>query len=653
MVQHARNVYLEDIPLEDARTRLKGALQAAGRWEALPGESVPLPAALGRITAAPVWAKLSSPHYHAAAMDGYAVWAADTVNATETRPLKLRIIPRQDVAGHGPGCAIPVNTGDPLPPDTNAVIMIEHVQPVGDQIEIRAAVASWQHVRPLGEDLVATELVLPVNHRIRPVDLGALAGSGYVTVSVRRRPLVAVIPTGSELLPAGEMPQPGQIIEYNSLVLAAQVQEAGGRAEVHDIVPDDVPKLQAAIELALSQSPDLLLLLSGSSAGSKDHTAALVREMGDLLVHGIAVRPGHPVIIGMIGRVPVIGVPGYPVSAALTGELLVEPLLAQWQGRPSAFDTRTHIQATTTRKIQSPVGDDDFVRVVVAPVGERLLATPLSRGAGVITSLVRADGLAHIPRFSEGIDMGHPVDVMLYHAPEVIQRTLLLMGSHDPMLDLLGQYFAEHLPGWRLVSGHVGSLGGLVALRRREAHAAGVHLLNPQTGNYNVDDVHKYLPDEPLMLVTFAHREQGLMIAPDNPLSIQSLNDLPRVRFVNRQRGAGTRVLLDYELEKRGLSQSDIVGYEREEYTHLAVAAAVASGAADCGLGVRSAALAMNLGFVPVGWERYDLVLPSAFHEHPGVQALVDLLNGGKFPAALAEQPGYDIRETGQVQYRQ
>jgi putative molybdopterin biosynthesis protein len=581
------------------------------------------------------------------------------VSATETRPIILQVVSSREVksppqtASAGVGLAYPVNTGDPLPADTNAVIMIEHVQLLGDAIEIRAAVASWQHVRPLGEDLVATELVLPVNHRIRPVDLGALAASGNTIVPVRPMPQVAIIPTGSELIPVGDTPQPGQIVEYNSLVLSAQVQEAGGHVTVHPIVPDDVDKLRAAIEMALRESPDLLLVLSGSSAGSRDYTAALVKEMGDLLVHGIAVRPGHPVIIGMIGSVPVIGVPGYPVSAALTGELLVEPLLAHWQGRPSEFEGRTRIQATATRKIQSPIGDDDFVRVTVAQVGERLLVAPLSRGAGVITSLVRADGLAHIPRFSEGVDIGKPVDVILYHSLDVIKRTLLLMGSHDPMLDLLGQYFAEHLPGWRLVSGHVGSLGGLAALRRREAHAAGAHLLNPQTGGYNVDDVQKYLPGEPLMLMTFAHREQGLMIASGNPLGIQSLDDLPRLRFVNRQRGAGTRVLLDYELGKRGISPQDISGYDREEYTHLAVAAAVASGAADCGLGVRSAALAMNLAFVPVGWERYDLALPSAYMEHPGIQALIDLLSGDRFPAALAQQPGYDTRETGQIPYRQ
>ncbi len=639
MTDQSRNVYLEDIPLDEARARLETALRQAGRWAALPGEPVALDEALGRITAEPVWAKLSSPHYHAAAMDGYAVRARDTLNATETRPLSLALNEQ----------AYPVNTGDPLPADTNAVIMIEDVQqPAPDRIEIRAPVAPWQHVRMMGEDMVATELVLPVNHRIRPVDIGAMAGSGHDTVSVRRRPSVIIIPTGAELVPAGTTPQPGQIIEYNSLVLQAQVIEAGGTAQVTPIVPDQPEQLRAALAQALRQRPDLVLVLSGSSAGSKDFTASILREMGNLLVHGIAVRPGHPVIMGMAQGTPVIGVPGYPVSAALTGELFIQPLIQHWLG--TAPTARPRVQAIMTRKLLSPTGDDDFVRVSVAQVGDRLLATPLNRGAGVITSLVRADGLAHVPRFSEGVDAGQPVEVMLYRSLEAVRRTVLAMGSHDPMLDLLGQHLATRFPGDHLASANVGSLGGLVALRRQEAHLAGIHLLDEETGEYNVSYVQRQLKGVSLHLITFAHREQGFIVAHGNPLGVRSWDDLPRLRYVNRQRGAGTRVLLDYELKRRGISPADIVGYEHEEYTHMAVAAAIAAGSADCGLGVRSAALALGLDFISVGWERYDLAIPAAHLEHSGVQHLIAVLNSAEFQRALGAQPGYDVRETGKVQ---
>ena len=633
-----RNIYLEDIPLDEAQARLERALREINCWEPFSGESVPLTDALGCITAEAVYARLSFtlPHYHAAAMDGYAVQAKTTFSATETRPVHLTV-------GRE---AYPVNTGDPLPSDVDAVIMIEQVQMVDDAtIAIRAAVTPWQHVRPMGEDMVATELVLPANHCLRPVDLGALAGSGYAEVQVRQRPKVVIIPTGDELVPPGQDPQPGQIIEYNSLVLQAQVRESGGQASVTESVSDDPERLQLRMRQVVAEQPDLILVLSGSSAGSKDFTAAVVREMGRLLVHGIAVRPGHPVIFGLVDDIPVIGVPGYPVSAALTGEIFIQPLLAQWLGRRHRqHDT---VKAYLTRKLVSPMGDDEFVRVTVARVGDRLLAAPLNRGAGVITSLVRADGLAHVPRFSEGATSGQMVDVQLYRSIDVIEQSVLAMGSHDPMLDLLAQFMAER--GQRLVSANVGSLGGLVALRRQEAHLAGTHLLDPETGDYNLSYVREYLPSTPVRLVTFAHREQGLIVATQNPQSIQSLDDLERVRFVNRQRGAGTRLLLDYELVQRGIAPENVAGYDHEEYTHLAVAAAVASGKADCGLGVRSAAYALGLDFIPVGWERYDLCIPLVYLDHAGVQALLGLLNDNTFKQLLDYQPGYDVRETGCV----
>lgn len=632
-----RNIYLEDIPMGEARARLSAALEASGKAGPLPGERVALDDALGRVTAEPVWALISSPHYHAAAMDGYAVRAADTLGATETRPVALSV----------PAQAHPVNTGAPLPEGCNAVIMVEQTQPTGDdRIEIRAPVAPWQHVRMMGEDMVATELILPANHVLRPHDLGAIAGCGHSSVVVRRRPRVAVLPTGSELVAPDSAPRPGDVIEYNSIVLGAQVRAAGGEFTRWAPLPDNRDAIQAAIVEAAADH-DLVLVLSGSSAGSRDFTASALRRAGTLLVHGVAVRPGHPVIMGMVSDVPVIGVPGYPVSAALTGEIFIRPLLHQWAGQSPPRQERA--RAVLTRKVVSPTGDDDFVRVTVGQVGERLIVTPLARGAGVITSLVRADGLLHIPRFSEGLNAGSEVEVLLYRSLDEIARTVVAVGSHDPMLDLLGQYLAVRFPGYRLSSANVGSLGGLVAQKRGEAHLSGTHLLDPETGEYNVAYIRRALGDLPVRVVTFAHREQGLIIAPGNPLGLQSLDDLPRGRYVNRQRGAGTRVLLDYELGQRGIDPGQVEGYEREEYTHLAVAAAVASGSADCGMGIRNAALALGLEFIPVAHERYDLVIPEAVVDLPMIQHVLALLGDDEFRAAVAAQPGYDVQEMGQA----
>ena len=344
---------------------------------------------------------------------------------------------------------------------------------------------------------------------------------------------------------------------------------------------------------------------------------------------------------------PIIGVPGYPVSAALTGEIFVEPLLARWQGRPS-YQPPT-LTATLTRKLVSHTGDDDFVRVAVGQVGQKVMATPLQRGAGVITSLVRADGIVRIPRFSEGADAGSRVTVHLYRSAHEITQTILAIGSHDLTLDLLAQFLAER-GDRRLASANVGSLGGLVALRRGECHVAGAHLLDPDTGIYNDSYVKRYLPQQEIVLVTLVGREQGWLVAPGNPLRLRAWEDVVNegVRYVNRQRGAGTRVLLDYELGKRGVDPQRIRGYRREEYTHLAVAAAVASGTADVGLGIRAAAAALELDFVPLAQEQYDLVMTTAQYESEQLQPLLALLQDGKFRAAVAALPGYDVAAMGQ-----
>ncbi len=633
-----RQIYLEDIPLAEARATLQTALATAGRAAPLPGESLPLDEALGRVTAEPARAALSSPHFHCAAMDGYAVSAADTVAARETKALALRLGSE----------AYPVNTGDPLPETTNAVIMIENTNQSDEStILIYAAAAPWQHVRLMGEDMVATETVLQVNHQLRPVDLGALAGCGHQQVTVRRKPRVVIIPTGSELVTAQERPKRGQLIEYNSLILRSQISENGGEAEVTGLVGDDEAALQVALSAALASKPDLILILSGSSAGSHDFTADAIQSLGEVLAHGIAVRPGHPVIIGMAARIPIIGVPGYPVSAALTGELFVVPLMRQWLGLASIASPT--IDAITTQKIASPIGDDDFVRVALAELDGQLQATPLQRGAGVITSLVQADGLAHIPRFHEGVDRGGRLKASLYRPLSLIKRTLLIMGSHDPMLDLLATHLRRHTSDQRIVSVNVGSIGGLIALRRGEAHLAGCHLFHPESETYNTHYLKRYLPAEPVELVTFAQREQGLILPAGNPRGIITVADLPGARYINRQRGAGTRLLFDHLLAQHEISPDAITGYHHEEYTHLAVAAAVADGIGDCGMGLRSAAEAMGLDFIGLTWERFDLAIPRRRLESAGILALLETLQSAEFRRELGAQSGYRSDETGQV----
>jgi putative molybdopterin biosynthesis protein len=665
------SVYLHDIPLDEAKQRLEKALRDAGLWSILGSEKIPLNEdALGRVLVEPVWAKISSPHYHAAAMDGFAVRAIDTDRAQPASPIT---IPVTSSVSDAPQTSY-LDTGDLLPSWANAVIPIENVegldaagQPATNSrdpksIRIRAAVTPWMHVRPMGEDMVATQLVLPAGHTLRPVDLGAIAGCGHDNVIVARKPRVAIIPTGTELKPIGEAVQAGDIIEYNSLVLAAQINQWGGEATRMPIVRDNFEEIRSQVVEA-AQDFDLILLNAGSSAGSEDFSAQVVDSLGELFVHGVAVRPGHPVILGMIHRqtaeergidqpvsglpssVPIIGVPGYPVSAALTGEIFIEPLIAYWLGRPPAVPVE--IQATLTRKVTSPAGDDDYMRVAVGRVGERRLAAPISRGAGVISSLVRADGIVVIPRGSQGLSAGEEVTVRLYCSQAEIERTIFAIGSHDITLDVLAQFLSTK--GRRLTSANVGSLGGLIALQRGEAHLAGSHLLDPESGEYNLSYIREYLPGVPVMVVALVKRQQGLLVCKGNPKGIRDIDDLtrPGILYVNRQRGAGTRVLFDYHLSQKGIASEAIRGYPHEEFTHLAVAAAVASGRVDCGMGIAAAAKALELDFVPLYQERYDLIVPKEFAESSLLEPLFSILEDAEFRAMVSGMPGYDIGPMG------
>ena len=644
--------YLHDIPLPEAKEHFWKALAEAGLEDISGKESIPLDEnSLGRVLAEPVWAKISSPHYHASAMDGFAVLSVETHGASLTAPLLLRFGEETQY----------VDTGDPLPDGFNAVIPIEDVEPLNEDgepsadprqpfaIRIRAATSPWHHVRAMGEDMVATQLVLPAGHRLRPVDLGAIAGSGHAEVIVSRQPKVAVLPTGTELVEIGTEVKAGDIIEYNSLVMAAQIKAWGGLPNRFPITVDRFDEIAEQVAKA-AEDHDLILLNAGSSAGSEDFSAGVVEKLGRLLVHGVAVRPGHPVILGMVQRkdgaeVPIVGVPGYHVSAALTGEIFVEPLIARWLGRmPAAPDV---VKAELTRKLASPGGDDDFVRVAVGKVGDRMLAAPLSRGAGVISSLVRADGLALIPRGSQGEPAGAKVQVHLYRKRSDLEKTIFVIGSHDLTLDLIAQYLVEY--DRRLVSANVGSLGGLVALGRGESHLGGSHLLDPESGTYNLAYLAQYLPEVPVKVLGLVNRQQGLIVKPGNPKKIESLADLVRedVAYVNRQRGAGTRVLLDYELNLSGIDSEQIQGYAQEEYTHLGVAAAVASGRADCGMGIAAAADALAMDFIPLFNERYDLIIPEAHFNSQLLAPLFSVLERPDFREAIETLSGYDTEPIG------
>lgn len=637
-----RNVYLQMMSLSDARAAFFGAFD----WSKLGGvETEATAGALGRVTAAPVFARLSSPGYHGAAMDGYAVLAESTFGAAEEHPLRLTV-----------GVdAFPVNTGHPLPEATNAVIMIEHVEQLEpSSLEIRAAAFPWQHVRRVGEDIVAGELVLPSGHCLSASDLAALLMAGVFRVELRRRPRVAILATGSELVdwPDAEKEglKPGAIVESNSVLLSGLVEGAGGVPIPLPREPDELERVTEAIAHTLQASDiDMLLVNAGASAGSKDFTAAAVGKLGDVLVHGVEAMPGKPTILGRVSGKPVVGTPGYPVSAWVAFDQFVKPVIERLHGSSSI--AREEITARAGRRIASKLGHEEFLRVHLGRVGEQVMAMPLHRGAGSISSLVRADGLLRIPPESDGIEAGEPVRAELLRPRKAMEGTLVVVGSHDITLDLIAERLPRQAPGLRLSTSNVGSLAGLLALRDGRSHLGGTHLLDPETGEYNVSYLARYLPERSIKLVTLAHREQGLLVKRGNPKGIRTLEDVRRkgVMFVNRQGGSGTRVLLDYQLEQMSIDPDEISGYDREEYTHMAVAVQVASGGADAGLGILAAAKALGLDFVPIATERYDLAIPEQFFRDPRLEALLEILELEEFQRAVSDLGGYHIEQMGRV----
>ncbi|HEX9879007.1 MAG TPA: molybdopterin biosynthesis protein, partial [Candidatus Binatia bacterium] len=542
----ARRRYLKKTPLEKARERFLETIDPSR----LGDETVPVAAALNRITAEPVFARISSPHYHSAAMDGICVRAPDTFGATQFSPIRLR---RAASGGDSTSGFAYVDTGNALPSWANAVIMIEKVRQIDEEeIEIDEAVAPWQNVRVVGEDIVATEPLLPRCHRLRPYDLGALLASGHVTVRVKSPPRVAIIPTGDELIQPGEEARPGKIIEFNSVVLGALIREWGGEPVTLPCVADDLQRLKEALRAAAGNH-EIVVIIAGSSAGEHDFTAQIVEEEGQLLVHGIDVMPGKPAVLGTVAGKPLVGIPGYPVSAIVVAREILRPAMIKFLGVATVPQLKA--QAIVPKKIPSPLGLEEIVRVTLGRVDDRLIAVPLKRGAGVISTMVQADGLLRIPSLTEGVNAGESMEVELLRSPEDIENTILCTGSHDLSIGVLEDQLKRRHPELKIAATNVGSLGGLLSLQRGETHIAGTHLLDPATGEYNVPDIRRILANLSVTLVHLVQREQGLMVRPGNSKGIHTIGDLarPGVSFVNRQAGSGTRVLLDFELKSRGI----------------------------------------------------------------------------------------------------
>lgn len=628
--------YLTNVPLEQARREYLELLEHQGFEPQT--QVIPVYESCGRVTAEAVYAHICAPHYTASAMDGVAVCARDTFGATETTPVTLH--PEQFTV---------LDTGDPVPEGRDAVIMVEDLVKNEDgSITIHAAAAPWQHIRQIGEDVCAGEMILPGHMTVTPAAIGAMIAGGVLELRVIRRPVVGIIPTGDEIIPPCTDPRPGDILEFNGSIFSAMVRQWGAEPVVYPIVPDDFDRIKAMVEKASDQC-DMVILNAGSSAGREDFSAQVIRQLGQVLYHGIAIKPGKPAILGCRGKTAILGVPGYPVSGIIVIEQFLKPLIEHWL--KTAAQPEHYAQATLTRPVVSGLKYQEFVRVRMGAVGGRLMASPLSRGSGVVSSFMKADGILEVPQGLEGYEAGEEVTLRLLSPMEKLRNTLVVIGSHDPLLDELADMLHLGDPRLYMSSSHVGSMGGIMAIRRGEAHMAGCHLLDTADGTYNRSFIRKYFPKGDVRLVSCVGRQQGLMVARGNPLNICSFADISRqgIRYVNRQKGSGTRILTDYLCSREKVEPSDVYGYTREELTHTSVAAQIACGSADVGMGIYSAAKLYDLDFIPICIEEYDLIIPDHAWDSPMVQQLLTILRSDAFREKILSMGGYTVDHPGQV----
>ncbi|MDR2600579.1 MAG: molybdopterin biosynthesis protein [Oscillospiraceae bacterium] len=623
--------YLSNTPLEKALDEYINILINNGMKYKT--EIIPVIKSSGRITATAVYATFCSPHYNASAMDGIAVLASDTFGASETTPITLTKQQYQHV-----------DTGDPLPDGYDAVIMIEDVINIdtgenGD-IKLYEAISPWSHIRQIGEDICAGEMILTSFMKISPSAVGALIAGGVSEVTVIKQPIVGFIPTGDEIVPSKTIPKTGEIPEFNSAIFSAMLSNYGAVPKVYDIVPDNKEKIKNALKSAFKEC-DIVLLGAGSSAGREDYSVSIIGEVGEVVCHGIAIKPGKPTILGHYKGKPVIGLPGYPVSGIIVLDQILRPILDLFN--KTGVRKKKYTEATLSKSIVSSLKYKEFVRVRMGYVQDKLIAAPLGGGSGVVTSFMRADGIIEVPQGVEGYSSGEIINVRLLRPLEELQQSLVVIGSHDPLLDELADILRIKHGDILMRSAHVGSMGGLLAIRNGQAHIAGIHLLDEKTGLYNESFIKKMIPDGNIHLIKCVKRQQGLIVKKGNPNNITGIADLNKdnIRYVNRQKGSGTRILIDYLCKKEGIDTSGIYGYDREEFTHTSVAALIASDSADVGLGIYSAAKLYNLDFLHICDEEYDLLIAGHAYNLPMVQKLLTELNSDEFTKRLNNLGGY------------
>ncbi len=626
-------------------------------------DEIPVSEALGRTLAEDVIAPIDVPGFDRAAMDGYAVIAEDTFGADDDNPRKLRVIGRCE-AGQKLSIslkkdeAVEISTGAPIPRGANAVVMVEYTRQAGPAIEVFRPVVPGENIGAAGSDMMEGELVLRKGETITPREIGVLAAIGAEKVKVFRKPRVSVLSTGNEIVAPGAPPAYGRIYDINASAIAASVTESGGVPVNLGISPDDPVIMEKKLRQAL-QEGDMALTSGSTSAGAGDLVYRIIDKLGTpgVLIHGISVKPGKPALVAVVNGKPLIGLPGYPTSALTIFHALVAPIIREMSGlarRPAVA-----IDARLAFKTMSAKGRRELLPVhLTRSANGEYLAYPTTAGSGAITTFSLSDGFIDIPDTVEFLDEGEPVKVNLFGA-SLTPADLVVIGSHCIGIDILLSLIRERSLGYLAKVINTGSLGGLHAIKRGEADIAGIHMLDEATGEYNIPYYRRFGLEGKAVLVRGYSREQGLILPKGNPERIRGLEDIlgKELSFVNRNRGSGTRMLVDLHLLRIANSRKisikqltkEVRGYSTEAKSHSAVAAAVAHGRADIGVGIRTVAESYRLDFVKIGDESFDFLVAKDRLDKPAVRLFIDALRSREFADSLSQKaPGLrTVPETG------
>ena len=656
-----RKVFRNLLSLEEALKRLQEHYVP----KPLGSEEVTVDKSIGRVLSEDIVSTVDVPGFDRASMDGFAVIAEDTYSAQEDKPAKLKIVGRVEAGDKTEievrrGEAAEIATGAPVPKGTDAVVMVEQTDQKDAVVSIFKAVAPGENVMGAGTDIMAGEVVLRTGEEITSREIGLLAALGKSRVNVYRKPRVAIISTGNELITAEQQLDYGKIYDINSKTLAGAILESGCEPVPLGICSDDPEEMRNKIQQALLIA-DVIVTSGSTSAGVGDVLYRIIGDFGGpgIVVHGLSVKPGKPLIVAVIEGKPLFGLPGYPTSALMMFNLIVKPNISRMAGR--AVESATWLEGRVASKIFSAKGRREFlpVHIVKDEMGKHLVY-PVISGSGAITSLTLADGFIDIPQNQEFIEEGETVRVELF-SPRFQAADLVFIGSHCIGLDILFSRLRRRDPALSFKIINAGSIGGLQAVKRGEADIAGVHLLDESAGEYNLPFLDEYGMAEEATLIRGYNREQGFIVPKGNKKQIKSFEDLLRddLSFINRNLGSGTRLLIDLNLRKvaevRGLNLSQLAnrikGYRIEARSHSAVALAVINGKADFGFGIRTAAEIYGLDFIKMVDERYDFLIPKRRLERNPVKQFVSELASIEFRTELERKaPGLvATEETGRA----